>query len=89
MLFGEVLDDGDGFPQDEILRSAGGAGGVVETRDVSDGGKSLPLGLAVLAGDELDELFVKGDGESAEEKPGAEGPGGVVAVGNIEFVCHC
>jgi len=83
-----MLNDGDGLPEDEILRSAGAGKGVVKAGDVSDGGKCLPLRLTVLARDELDEFLVKGDREFAEEEPGTEGPGGVVAVRDVEFVSH-
>lgn len=83
----EELDDGEGFPQDDWIRGAGRGVVVVQAGDVADGGEGLPLGLAVAgAGGQRVEVLLEGEGELLHQEPGAEGPGGVVFVGDVEVV---
>lgn len=78
MEVGEILDYGEGFPEDyflvlvSVLPSALGFfsfGDVMETGDVGGRGEGFPLRLSVGSRGEVLHVFDKGDLENLHEEP--------------------
>jgi len=84
-----MVDDGDGFPQDQwsIITVVVGEN-MMQTGNVSEGREGGPVRLAEAPGFEVGQLLLEGDVELAHEEPGAEAPGGVVSAGDVQMVGH-